>query len=179
MRPLDDARARAAAPDGAQDLAVLRDVRHRGRRLAAAGQLSGRASDAAAARPPHVADQHRHEPAVDAGRARPRLSLDRRRSSSGSIATLTTLEGLERYHGHFLNWYDTSTLAPLHPRYVSTVDSGNLAGGAASRSRRGCSALDRRAADAPTAARRARRHRRPPRRGVLAASTGPRTRDAR
>ena len=41
---------------------------------------------------------------------------------------LTTLEGLERYEGHFLNWYDTSTLAPLHPRYVSTVDSGNLAG---------------------------------------------------
>ncbi len=41
--------------------------------------------------------------------------------------TLTTLEGLERYQGHFLNWYDTATLAPLHPRYVSTVDSGNLA----------------------------------------------------
>ena len=41
--------------------------------------------------------------------------------------TLTTLEGLERHNGHFLNWYDTSTLAPLHPRYVSTVDSGNLA----------------------------------------------------
>jgi cellobiose phosphorylase len=42
-------------------------------------------------------------------------------------ATLTALEGLERYNGHLLNWYDTSTLAPLHPRYVSTVDSGNLA----------------------------------------------------
>ena len=42
---------------------------------------------------------------------------------------LTTLEGLERHEGHFLNWYDTATLAPLHPRYVSTVDSGNLAGG--------------------------------------------------
>ena len=42
--------------------------------------------------------------------------------------TLTTLEGIERYKGHFLNWYDTSTLAPLYPRYVSTVDSGNLAG---------------------------------------------------
>ena len=43
-------------------------------------------------------------------------------------ATLTTLEGLERHHGHLLNWYDTQTLAPLLPRYVSTVDSGNLAG---------------------------------------------------
>ena len=42
--------------------------------------------------------------------------------------TLTTLEGLERHHGHFLNWYDTVTLAPLYPRYISTVDSGNLAG---------------------------------------------------
>jgi len=41
--------------------------------------------------------------------------------------TLTTLEGLERHEGHLLNWYDTQTLAPLHPRYVSTVDSGNLA----------------------------------------------------
>ena len=41
--------------------------------------------------------------------------------------TLKTLEGLERYRGHFLNWYDTTTLAPLHPRYVSSVDSGNLA----------------------------------------------------
>jgi cyclic beta-1,2-glucan synthetase len=43
-------------------------------------------------------------------------------------AVLTTLEGLERFQGHFLNWYDTATLAPLRPRYVSTVDSGNLAG---------------------------------------------------
>ncbi len=42
--------------------------------------------------------------------------------------TLTTMEKLERYHGHFYNWYDTRTLAPLHPQYVSTVDSGNLAG---------------------------------------------------
>jgi cyclic beta-1,2-glucan synthetase len=43
-------------------------------------------------------------------------------------ASLTTLESLERHQGHFLNWYDTATRAPLHPRYVSTVDSGNLAG---------------------------------------------------
>ena len=41
--------------------------------------------------------------------------------------TLTTLEGLERHEGHFLNWYDTSTRAPMRPHYVSTVDSGNLA----------------------------------------------------
>ncbi len=42
--------------------------------------------------------------------------------------TLTTIEGLERHEGHLLNWYDTESLAPLPPRYVSTVDSGNLAG---------------------------------------------------
>jgi cyclic beta-1,2-glucan synthetase len=38
-----------------------------------------------------------------------------------------TLDKLERYRGHFLNWYDTQSLGPLPPRYVSTVDSGNLA----------------------------------------------------
>ncbi|HET8680034.1 MAG TPA: glucoamylase family protein, partial [bacterium] len=42
--------------------------------------------------------------------------------------TMTTVESLERYEGHLLNWYDTENLAPLLPRYVSTVDSGNLAG---------------------------------------------------
>jgi cyclic beta-1,2-glucan synthetase len=43
-------------------------------------------------------------------------------------ATLSTMEELERFEGHLLNWYDTQSLAPLFPRYVSTVDSGNLAG---------------------------------------------------
>ena len=42
--------------------------------------------------------------------------------------TLTTIESLERHEGHLLNWYDTRALSPLLPRYVSTVDSGNLAG---------------------------------------------------
>ncbi|MGH2461295.1 MAG: glycosyl transferase, partial [Chloroflexota bacterium] len=41
-------------------------------------------------------------------------------------ATLDTLERLERFEGHLLNWYHTGTLQPLLPRYVSTVDSGNL-----------------------------------------------------
>ncbi|MFA5910915.1 MAG: protein ndvB, partial [Vicinamibacterales bacterium] len=43
-------------------------------------------------------------------------------------ATLTTLDRLEHHEGHLLNWYDTRTLEPLLPKYVSTVDSGNLAG---------------------------------------------------
>lgn len=41
-------------------------------------------------------------------------------------ATLATLHTLQRHRGHFLNWYDTHTCAPLLPMYVSTVDSGNL-----------------------------------------------------
>jgi cyclic beta-1,2-glucan synthetase len=40
---------------------------------------------------------------------------------------LRTLDKIERCRGHFYNWYDTQTLSPLPPRYVSTVDSGNLA----------------------------------------------------
>ena len=43
-------------------------------------------------------------------------------------ATLATLASLRRHRGHFLNWYDTQTHAPLLPMYVSTVDSGNLSG---------------------------------------------------
>jgi cyclic beta-1,2-glucan synthetase len=43
-------------------------------------------------------------------------------------ATLTTVDRLEHFEGHLLNWYDTQTLAPLLPKYVSTVDSGNYAG---------------------------------------------------
>ena len=39
-----------------------------------------------------------------------------------------TMQKLERHRGHFYNWYDTQTLLPLLPVYVSTVDSGNLAG---------------------------------------------------
>jgi cyclic beta-1,2-glucan synthetase len=41
---------------------------------------------------------------------------------------LRTMDSLERYRGHFYNWYDTQSLKPLSPLYVSTVDSGNLAG---------------------------------------------------
>src|SRR5207248_1494330 len=43
-------------------------------------------------------------------------------------ATLQTMLRLERFRGHFYNWYATQDLRPLDPRYVSSVDSGNLAG---------------------------------------------------
>jgi cyclic beta-1,2-glucan synthetase len=49
-----------------------------------------------------------------------RQALDR------TALTLGTLDRLEQHRGHFFNWYDTRTLRPLEPRYVSTVDSGNL-----------------------------------------------------
>ncbi len=42
--------------------------------------------------------------------------------------TIASMKKLERYRGHFYNWYDTQSLRPLAPRYISTVDSGNLAG---------------------------------------------------
>jgi cyclic beta-1,2-glucan synthetase len=45
-----------------------------------------------------------------------------------TAATFRTMARLPRYRGHFYNWYDTQTLQPLPPRYVSSVDSGNLAG---------------------------------------------------
>jgi len=43
-------------------------------------------------------------------------------------ATLATMQRLDRHRGHFYNWYETRTLKPLLPLYVSSVDSGNLAG---------------------------------------------------
>jgi cellobiose phosphorylase len=53
--------------------------------------------------------------------------------STGQLVARTTdalrsMKTLERYRGHFYNWYDTQTRLPLAPLYVSTVDSGNLAG---------------------------------------------------
>ncbi|REL37729.1 glycosyltransferase 36 [Rhodohalobacter sp. SW132] len=43
--------------------------------------------------------------------------------------TLNSMEQLERYEGHFYNWYETRLGEVLHPKYISTVDSGNLAAG--------------------------------------------------
>ena len=53
--------------------------------------------------------------------------------SAGQIVERTAkafhaMEALERYQGHFYNWYDTQSLKPLPPPYISSVDSGNLAG---------------------------------------------------
>ncbi len=59
--------------------------------------------------------------AIDLNVARPETAL-------GIIQNiLTTLRRIVKWNGHLYNWYDTRTLKPLHPAYVSTVDSGNLA----------------------------------------------------
>lgn len=42
--------------------------------------------------------------------------------------TMSTIEKMERHRGHLYNWYETTTLQPLRPAYISAVDSGNLAG---------------------------------------------------
>jgi cyclic beta-1,2-glucan synthetase len=47
---------------------------------------------------------------------------------SRTTNALQTMVSLERYRGHLYNWYSTETLTPLTPRYISTVDSGNMAG---------------------------------------------------
>ena len=46
--------------------------------------------------------------------------------SEQTLRTLATVSSLEKYRGHVLNWYDTRTLQPLAPLFVSSVDSGNL-----------------------------------------------------
>ncbi|MGA9850331.1 MAG: glucoamylase family protein, partial [Roseiarcus sp.] len=43
-------------------------------------------------------------------------------------ATLATMARMPRFRGHFYNWYDTRDLRALEPKYISSVDSGNLAG---------------------------------------------------
>ncbi len=120
----DDDRDVPAAARGAH-LALLRDLRHRGGPLAAARQRPVRSR--AAHRASHLADQHRDGAAVDAVRARPRVDRCHRPLVERLEATLTTVDRLEHFEGHLLNWYDTQTLEPLPPQYVSTVDSGNFA----------------------------------------------------
>jgi cyclic beta-1,2-glucan synthetase len=41
---------------------------------------------------------------------------------------LDSMEAMDKHQGHFYNWYDLKALKPMEPRFISTVDSGNLAG---------------------------------------------------
>lgn len=66
------------------------------------------------------------------------------RSLLGRVtASLASMRQLETHRGHLLNWYDTKTLQPLAPRYVSTVDSGNFLAGLVALAG-GCAELERR-----------------------------------
>ena len=93
--------------------------------LAAARQLPGRSD--AGGRPSHVADEHRDVPAVDGRPPATSAGSERSRWSSAS-SRRDTIDKLEQFRGHLYNWYDTRDLRPLEPPYVSSVDSGNLAG---------------------------------------------------
>jgi cyclic beta-1,2-glucan synthetase len=121
-----DSGGRSGAASGcAPYLAVLREFRHPGRQHAAARQFPGS---------PAAVLAHRTSPtniglyllsvvsARDFGWIGTREAIDRLE------ATLATMEKMEHFKGHLFNWYDTRDLRPLDPRYVSSVDSGNLAG---------------------------------------------------
>src|SRR5690606_31354941 len=54
------------------------------------------------------------------------ISMDELTSRSNNA--MQTMLNMDRYKGHFYNWYDTQSLMTLQPRYISTVDSGNLLG---------------------------------------------------
>ena len=83
--------------------------------------------------PPHEETAHRSSPtnvgmlflaaltAWDLGH------IGRRDLAARTLAALDALDRLESHDGHTLNWFDTRTLESLAPRYISTVDSGNLA----------------------------------------------------
>ena len=119
-------RRRRPPPDRPPDLAVLRAIRRaRGPRAAArttSRTIPGRSSPIAPRRRTSGCTcwrPSRH--ATSAGSGRSRWSSDSRRRSRRSA-------GLERFRGHLYNWYDTRDLHALEPAYVSSVDSGNLAG---------------------------------------------------
>ncbi len=88
-----------------------------------------------------IPDNVQEEPAVVAGRMSPTnlgFLLNARQVAcefgfltvpefaEQTLRTLATVAKLPKSHGHLLNWYDTRTLQPLLPRFVSSVDSGNL-----------------------------------------------------
>ena len=124
VRPLSDADRRCLRDRGAAHLGLLRGPCRRGRPPPAAGQRAAAAGGAHCA--PHVADEHRLALLAPLAARDLGLAAADAAARRASGATLDTLEQLERYRGHFFNWYDTLGLLPLAPRYVSTVDSGNL-----------------------------------------------------
>ena len=108
------------------DLALLRDLRRR-RKITCFRRTTSRKNRSRCwpiGLPPPISDCtccRWSPPAISAGW----VSIE---TVERLEATLGTMNGLERFRGHFYNWYDTRDLRPLEPKYVSSVDSGNLAG---------------------------------------------------
>ena len=154
----------------AQNLGILRDLRRPGRSLAAAGQLSGasRAASSLIARRRPTWDLRCSPicPPTTSVTFPPAQLIER------TANTLHTMEALERYRGHFYNWYDTQSLQPLPPLYISTVDSGNLAGHLLTL-RAGLLALPDRQDSGTAIVRRARRHAADSGRGRRRSLSGP------
>ena len=125
-KPVSDEDARRAAIDRAPHVAILRDVRHR-RRITCFLRTTSRKTRSRWWRigPP------RRTSGSTSCRWSPRAISDGWGCSTPSTrldATLASMNALERFRGHFYNWYATQDLRPLEPKYVSSVDSGNLAG---------------------------------------------------
>jgi cyclic beta-1,2-glucan synthetase len=92
--------------------------------LAASGQLSGRPSTPAAERtsPTNIGlALVSNQVAYNMGYITLGTLLDRQQKS------LQAVLNLEKYAGHLFNWYETRLGGVLNPKYISTVDSGNLA----------------------------------------------------
>ena len=118
--------ARSCATLARRTWRVLRDLRRRRGQLAAAGQLQEH--------PPRGV-AHRTSPTnIGLSLLANLAAYDFGYITAGELIERTDAHArrrwtsCERYRGHFYNWYDTQTLEPLRPLYVSTVDSGNLAG---------------------------------------------------
>ena len=140
-RPVGEPAARATGPSSrcrrptartlrvhrAAHLALLRDVRRPARtttcRPTTSRKTRSRSSPTAPRRPTSGLYLLSALAARDLGWIG---TLDTRRAARGDARD--AWRSLERFRGHFYNWYDTRDLRPLEPRYVSTVDSGNLAG---------------------------------------------------
>ena len=130
--PHSAARAAPLSPDAGRapprrpkDVELFREVRHRARELAPSRQLSRRAQRGH--RSPNFADQYSVSICLATSAAHDFGYVSLEEFAQRLDDSLGTIERLERHEGHILNWYDTTTLTPLEPRYVSTVDSGNLA----------------------------------------------------
>ena len=125
-RPLAEADAHSLRLVARQDVAFLRDLRHIGRQHVCRRTTSRK-------RPKPVV-AHRTSP-TNIGLYLLSVACARDFGWIGTLeaverleATLTTMARLAKHRGHFYNWYDTRDLRPLDPQYVSSVDSGNLAG---------------------------------------------------